>query len=124
MREVGTPMTDRERRAIRGVYGDLANLTVGELRAHRDGHVTPLRGTSTRAEKEMCDRLIAIQRKCEADLTDGDYDLMARAISRIHLLLRERPEGPVRCSAWRRRLLLLGHDPLRAGSPPMVAAES
>ena len=124
MREVGTPMTDRERRAIRSVYGDLANLTVGELRAHRDGRATPMRGTPTRAENEMCDRLIAIQRKREADLSDNDYELMARAISRIHLLLRQRPEGPVRCSAWRRRLLLLGHDPLRADDLPMIAAES
>lgn len=124
MREVGTPMTDRERRAIRRVYGELANLTVGELRAHRHGRLTPMRGTPTRSETETADRLIAIQRKREAELSDADYELMARAISRIHLLLRQRPEGPVRCSAWRRRLLLLGHDPLRNDDRPQAANDS
>jgi hypothetical protein len=113
VREVGVPMTDDERAAIRRVYGDLANLTLGEMRAYRDGHGTPLRGSSSRSERELCDRLVAIQGKRQAELTDADYELMARAISRIHLLLRQRPDGAIRCSAWRRRLLLLGHDPLR-----------
>jgi len=105
-------MTDGERRAIRRAYDEVANLTVGELRAHRAGHVTPMRGQATRSEKEMCDRLVEIQGKREHELTDADHELLARAVSRIHLLLRQRPEGPVRCSSWRRRLLMLGHDPL------------
>ncbi len=114
-------MTNEERRALRRVYGALANLTVGELRAHRDGHATPMRGSPTRAEEEMCDRLVSLHEKREAELTDADYEVMARAISRIHLLQRQRPEGPIRCSAWRRRLLLLGHDPLRADDGPVGA---
>lgn len=114
MRRVGAPMSERERRAIRRAYGELANLTPGELRAHLDGRATPMRGTPAPGERQMCDRLLAIQGKRESELTDPDYEVMARAVSRIHLLLRQRPEGPVRCSAWRRRLLLLGHDPLRA----------
>ncbi|MBO6940230.1 MAG: DUF3140 domain-containing protein [Deltaproteobacteria bacterium] len=112
MREVGVPMSDGERRAIRRAYHEVSNLTVGELQAHRDGHATPMRGNATAAEHEMCDRLVEIQHKREGDLTDEDHEVMARAVSRIHLLLRQRPEGPVRCSSWRRRLLLLGHDPL------------
>lgn len=123
MREVGAPMTDGERRALRRVYGGLANLTVGELRAHRNGHATPMRGNPSRTEREMCDRLVAIQQKREAELTDADYEVIARAISRIHLLLRQRPDGPIRCSAWRRRLLLLGHDPLRADAELPAAAK-
>jgi len=116
-------MTDRERCALRRIYGGLANLTVGELITHRDGRATPMRGRPSRAELEMCDRLIAIQKKREAELTDADYELMAGAISRINLLLRQRPDGPVRCSAWRRRLLLLGHDPLRADEELPIAYE-
>jgi len=123
MRDAGTPTTGRERHALRRVYGDLANVTVGEMRAHRDGRAMPMRGTSSRSERAMCDRLIAIQRKRGSELTEQDYELMARAISRIHLLLRHRPEGPIRCSAWRRRLLLLGHDPLRTERSPALAAE-
>lgn len=114
MREVGAPMKNGERLAIRRAYGDVANLTVGELRVHRAGHASPIQGSATRAEHRMCDRLVEIQGKREHELTDADHELLARAVSRIHLLLRQRPEGPVRYSSWRRRLLLLGHDPLRA----------
>ena len=114
MRRVGAPLTDAQRRAIRRAYDEVANLTVGELRAHRAGHATPMRGSSKRCEREMCDRLVEIQAKREHELTDADHELLAGAVSRIHLLLRQRPTGPVRCSSWRRRLLLLGHDPLRS----------
>ncbi len=107
-------MTDAERRAIRRAYDEVANLTLGELRAHLHGRATPMRGHVTAGEQEMCDRLCEIQDKREHELTDADHELMARAVSRIHLLLRQRPDGPVRCSSWRRRLLLLGHDPLRS----------
>jgi hypothetical protein len=116
-------MTESRRRAIRRLYGDLANLTPGELRAHVDGHATPMRGNPSPRERELSRRLLALREKDEAELTDGDHELMAQAISRIHLLLRQRPEGPVRCSAWRRRLLLLGHDPLRPRPRLPLAAE-
>ena len=47
------------------------------------------------------------------ELTDEDHRLMGRAATVIRDLLDARPPGDVEHSAWRTRLMLLGHDPLR-----------
>ncbi|MDT0344292.1 DUF3140 domain-containing protein [Streptomyces litchfieldiae] len=61
--------------------------------------------------------VLAILRKRQMDLTDGDIRLMREVVDTIR---DERAQGPreeVPEPTWRYRLMSVGHDPLRAPPP-------
>ena len=118
-------MTDDERRRIRVRYGQLANLTASQMAQAWNGEGAPpaqvqVKPPATAPPKSAAlpdsevQRLLEIQKKRLSELTDADHRLLARAIRLIKRLLRRRPGGDIARSSWRRRLMVLGHDPLFA----------
>jgi hypothetical protein len=59
--------------------------------------------------------ILAVLRKRKVDLTTGDIDVMRQTVDRVRELLDDRPAGGLSDHDWRRALMSLGHDPLRAG---------
>jgi hypothetical protein len=58
-------------------------------------------------------RIVEINRKKKADLTDDDYGHMRKVIGYIHRHMAQRPGGDVKNSRWRYSLMNWGHDPLK-----------
>ncbi|HEX6969739.1 MAG TPA: DUF3140 domain-containing protein [Micromonosporaceae bacterium] len=59
--------------------------------------------------------ILAVLGKRKVDLTPRDVDVMRSAVNQIQDLLAARPALDGDDGEWRRSLLDLGHDPLRAG---------
>jgi hypothetical protein len=59
-------------------------------------------------------QVLAILRKRRTDLDDDDVRAMRRVVDRIHAERRADLEPAVGQAHWRRRLMSLGHDPLKA----------
>ena len=58
-------------------------------------------------------RIVEINRKKKADLTDDDYGHMRKVIGYIHRHMAQRPSGDIKNSRWRYSLMNWGHDPLK-----------
>jgi len=58
-------------------------------------------------------RIVEINRKKKADLTDDDYGHMRKVIGYIHRHMAQRPGGDIKNSRWRYSLMNWGHDPLK-----------
>ncbi len=54
-----------------------------------------------------------IRRTKKADLTDDDWDWMAKVVGYINRHTAQRPSGDVAASDWRYSLMNWGHDPLK-----------
>jgi hypothetical protein len=57
--------------------------------------------------------VLAILGKRRGDLTAEDTDVMRRVVDRVHAQRRDDLEPTAGQSSWRRRLMSLGHDPLK-----------
>jgi uroporphyrinogen-III synthase len=57
--------------------------------------------------------VLAILGKRRRDLTDEDARVMGRVVERVHAQRQEELEPTAGQAAWRRRLMSLGHDPLK-----------
>jgi hypothetical protein len=58
-------------------------------------------------------QVLAILGKRRQDLTPHDTDVMRRVVDRVHAQRRDDLEPTAGQSGWRRRLMSLGHDPLK-----------
>lgn len=108
-------LDERGAASVRRAYGSLVNLTSGEMldlwrRAHTP--LSPL--PELPMEREALISLAELQKKRSDQLNARDHRLMAQAAQQIQRLLNRRPRGNVEHSAWRLRLMFLGHDPLRS----------
>ena len=66
---------------------------------------------------EMGRRIVSLQAKKAADLGDDDYAAMRKVIGYVHRHIKQRPNGDVTETRWRKSLMNWGHDPLNhAGS--------
>lgn len=59
-------------------------------------------------------QILGILRKRRNDLTDEDADVMRYVVDRIHTERGDELEPTPGNAAWRRQLMDIGHDPLRA----------
>ncbi|GGX15426.1 DUF3140 domain-containing protein [Streptomyces chryseus] len=66
-----------------------------------------------RAGTETGRKVLAILGKRRTDLTDEDVAVMRRVVETVHVQRRTDLEPAAGDSAWRRRLMTLGHDPLK-----------
>lgn len=93
----------------------VVNMTSRELsewlRVEAAGEVTE--ALPDQAGPELGRRILGILGKRRADLTDGDLAVMEEVIDRIHDARRDDLETTAGDQAWRRRLMSLGHDPLK-----------
>ncbi|OLT09059.1 hypothetical protein BJF90_44660 [Pseudonocardia sp. CNS-004] len=62
-------------------------------------------------------QVLAILGKRRGDLTAHDADAMRRVVDRVHAQRRDDLEPTAGQPGWRRRLMSLGHDPLKPAAP-------
>jgi hypothetical protein len=67
------------------------------------------------AGSETGRRVLAILGKRRVDLTDDDERVMRAVVEKIHAQRRDDLEPTAGQDHWRRKLMTLGHDPLKAG---------
>ena len=72
------------------------------------------RAVGTGVGHDEGEKIVAIKHKKKADLTDGDYQHMAKVVGYVHRHLAQGgPDKDVEDSPWRRSLMNWGHDPLK-----------
>jgi DNA topoisomerase VI subunit B len=65
------------------------------------------------AGPETGQHVVHILGKRRTDLTDDDARVMQRVVDRVHAQRREDLEPAAGDARWRRRLMTVGHDPLK-----------
>ena len=106
--------------AIRREFDRLVNLSPSELKRWLD---TPeskkvgmvRKGDTESVGRQSARRILQIQAKKVADLTDADYAHMKKVIGYCRRHLAQRPWGDVTDTRWRWSLMNWAHDPLKAG---------
>ena len=61
---------------------------------------------------EMGRRILALLAKKSADLDEDDHAAMRKVVGYVHRHAKQRPEGDVTETRWRKSLMNWGHDPL------------
>jgi Protein of unknown function (DUF3140) len=96
-------------------FHTVVNMTSREL---RDWLAVQGAGEETeevpdQAGSHLGHRVLAILAKRRADLTSDDVDVMEQVVERVTSQRREDLEPTAGEAAWRRRLMNVGHDPLK-----------
>jgi hypothetical protein len=96
-------------------FHEAVNMTSAELEAwlrteaaHEDADELP-----DRAGTDTGRHVLAILQKRRTDLTDTDVKVMRRVVETVEDRRREDREPVAGQSAWRHRLMNIGHDPLK-----------
>jgi len=93
----------------------VVNMTSRELeewlRVESSGETTE--ALPDQAGPETGRHVVAILGKRRADLTDDDIAVMKSVVDRIRVERRDDLESAAGDQAWRRRLMSVGHDPLK-----------
>lgn len=117
--------TDEERRETMAEFHRVVNMGPDELGAWLDGHDSRSVGMTPDGERvtdesdgesvghAMGRRILHIGRTPRDRLTDEDYADMRKVIGYVHRHMKQRPEGDVTDTRWRKSLMNWGHDPLR-----------
>ena len=62
---------------------------------------------------EMGERVVTLKAKKPAELDDDDYAAMRKVVGYVHRHGKQRPDGDVTDTRWRKSLMNWGHDPLK-----------
>ena len=93
-------------------FGEAVNMTPAELEKWLKTDES--RAVGTGVGHDEGEKIVAIKHKKKADLTDGDYQHMAKVVGYVHRHLAQGgPDKDVEDSPWRRSLMNWGHDPLK-----------
>ncbi len=96
-------------------FHTVVNMTSREL---QEWLATADSGTATealpdRAGSERSQQVLAVLGKRRTDLTPDDVDVMRGVVAEIRELRGDDAETTAGDTAWRHRLMALGHDPLK-----------
>ena len=117
--------TEEERRETRDEFRRVVNMTPVKLRAWLESHDSRGVGMTPDGERvtdeadgesvghAMGRRILRIEQTPQGRLTDEDYADMRKVIGYVHRHMKQRPEGDVTDTRWRKSLMNWGHDPLR-----------
>jgi Protein of unknown function (DUF3140) len=99
-------------------FQEAVNMTPAELERWLETEESLSVGWTKEGEGESVGhhsgrRIVEINRKKKADLTDDDYGHMRKVIGYIHRHMAERPSGDIKNSRWRYSLMNWGHDPIK-----------
>jgi len=93
-------------------FGEAVNMTPAALEKWLKTDES--RAVGTGVGHDEGEKIVAIKHKKKADLTDGDYQHMAKVVGYVHRHLAQGgPDEDVENSPWRRSLMNWGHDPLK-----------
>ena len=114
-----------ERRTIAHEFNAVVNMTPKALRAWLETEDSKAVGMTHEGEKvtqpggheavghEMGRRILSLKAKKTADLDHDDYAAMRKVIGYVHRHMKQRPDGDVTETRWRKSLMNWGHDPLK-----------
>ena len=114
-----------ERRTIAHDFKSVVNMSPAVLRSWLDTPESQGVGMTHEGEKvtepgkdeavghEMGRRILDLRAKKAADLDDDDYAAMRKVVGYVHRHMKQRPEGDVTETRWRKSLMNWGHDPLK-----------
>ncbi len=118
-----------ERRETARAFREAVNMTPAALRKWLDSEASRSVGMKSGGEKvtgpdqgeavghRMGRTVLAIQAKKSADLDDADYAAMRKVVGYVRRHGKQRPDGDVTDTRWRKSLMNWGHDPLRSKTP-------
>lgn len=109
-------MSERDPKTVRDEFSEAVNMTPKELEDWLGTDESKSVGDSDDGEStghRSGRRIVELQQRKVADLTDADHDHMAKVVGYVHRHLAQGPEGDVESSRWRYSLMNWGHDPLR-----------
>jgi len=93
-------------------FGEAVNMTPAALEKWLKTDES--RAVGTGVGHDEGEKIVAIKHKKKADLTDGDYQHVAKVVGYVHRHLAQGgPDKDVEDSPWRRSLMNWGHDPLK-----------
>jgi len=114
-----------ERRNIAREFKTLVNMTPAALgdwlktsesqsvgMTHEGEKVTEP-GEQEAVGHEMGRHILVLQAKKAAELSDDDFAAMRKVVGYVHRHVKQRPEGDVTETRWRKSLMNWGHDPLK-----------
>ena len=119
-----THFSDGDRQDIAQEFKTVVNMSPAKLRAWLDGAESKGVGMTEQGQKvtevddpeavghSMGRRVLDIKAKKSADLDDDDYAAMRKVVGYVHRHVKQRPEGDVTDTRWRKSLMNWGHDPL------------
>ena len=114
-----------ERSAIAREFKSVVNMSASALRSWLETPESQTVGMTHEGEKvtkpgegeavghEMGRRIVELHAKKSADLDDEDYAAMRKVVGYVHRHLKQRPQGDVAETRWRKSLMNWGHDPLK-----------
>ena len=117
-------MAQDEQKEVRAEFERLVNMTPAALRKWLDTEESQSVGMKTGGEKvtdpkqgeavghQMGRTILVIKQKRVAELGEDDYAAMRKVIGYVHRHSKQRPDGDVTDTRWRRSLMNWGHDPL------------
>ena len=118
-------MAELDRREIAAEFHVVVNMSPAALRSWLDTEESRSVGMTHEGERvtqeggeesvghEMGRRILDLKAKKVADLDDADYEAMRKVIGYVHRHGKQRPQGDVTETRWRKSLMNWGHDPVK-----------
>jgi hypothetical protein len=109
----------------RRAFHDAVNMSPAALRkwlaTEESRSVGMVRGVGLKAEgavgesvgHHMGERILEIKAKKSSDLSNEDFADMRKVVGYVRRHSKQRPDGDVTDTKWRRSLMNWGHDPLK-----------
>ncbi|WP_462379719.1 DUF3140 domain-containing protein [Pseudomonas sp. Marseille-QA0892] len=118
-------LKDTDKKQIRDEFKSVVNMAPAQLRKWLRGSPSKTVGMTKQGQKvesekdgkavghQMGERILEIKGKRQAELQDDDYKAMKKVIGYVHRHMKQRPDGDVEDTRWRKSLMNWGHDPLK-----------
>ena len=118
-------VSNEDRQKIAREFNSVVNIPPSALRKWLSTEESRSVGMTASGEKvvspggaeavghHMGEVILALQAKKSADLDDDDYRAMNKVVGYVHRHIKQRPEGDVHDTRWRKSLMNWGHDPLK-----------
>lgn len=118
-------MNAHERRTVAQEFESVVNMDPTGLRSWLETPESQAVGMTREGEKvtgpggpeavghEMGRHILSLHAKNTAELNDDDYAAMRKVVGYVHRHMKQRPDGDVTETRWRRSLMNWGHDPLK-----------
>ncbi|SHI29673.1 DUF3140 domain-containing protein [Wenxinia saemankumensis] len=106
----------KDRDQVWDEWGELVNMAPGELEDWLETEESRSVGDSDSGEStghRSGRRIVEIKRTKKDDLTDGQWDHMAKVVGYIKRHTAQGPSEDAENSDWRYSLMNWGHDPLK-----------
>jgi hypothetical protein len=111
-------MTDEEKDQAYREFSSVVNMPPKELEAwlatDESQDVGQKRDDEESVGHASGRRIVELQRKRKAELSDDDFNHMRKVVGYVHRHAAQRPRGDVQRTPWRYSLMNWGHDPLKS----------